>query len=135
MEEKELKVISIDKLKEYARGEIVELPGFFGDEPFVVRLKRPSMMNMARSGKIPNELLVEANNLFSGGVGKVATENKLEPGMLNDLYLILDVICEECFVEPTFKQIKEAGVELTDEQYIAVFSYTQNGVKALKSFR
>lgn len=128
-------VISIEKLKEYSKGELVELPGFIDSEPFVVRLKKPSILNMAKTGKIPNELLVDANNLFSGGVSKVATSNIMKPEMLNNLYELLDVICKECFVQPTYDEIKEAGLELTDEQYMAVFSYTQNGVKALKNFR
>ena len=37
--------------------------------------------------------------------------------------------------EPSFDDIKEAGLELTDEQMMAIFSYSQEGVKALESFR
>ena len=38
-------------------------------------------------------------------------------------------------MEPTLQQIKSAGLELSDDQIMAIFSYTQVGVKALESFR
>ena len=44
-------------------------------------------------------------------------------------------MCEASFVEPTYKELKAAGVELTDEQYMFIFGYSQNGVADLESFR
>ena len=52
-----------------------------------------------------------------------------------DLFDVMDKLCEATFVEPSYSEIKEAGIKLTDEQMMFVFSYTQNGVKALDSFR
>ena len=60
----ENKVTSIEELKKVAFGEVVELPSFVQGVPFYARLKRPSMLAMTKSGRIPNELLVEANKLF-----------------------------------------------------------------------
>lgn len=134
-ESKELKVTSIEELKNLSHGEIVELPPFQGDVPFVARLKRPSMLSLVKSGQIPNSLLKEANSLFSGGVGGVVKEGANDDKMMSNLLSILDAICEASFVEPTYQQLREAGVELTDEQYMAVFSYTQKGVKSLENFR
>lgn len=130
-----LKVTSIEELKEFALGELVELPGFTKDSSFVARLKRPSMLAMTKSGKIPNELLVEANKLFVNGTAAVATQNQMDGKMMNDLFSILEIICQESFVEPTYRELKEAGIELTDEQQMFVFAYAQRGVEALKSFR
>lgn len=130
-----LKVTSIEELKKVALGELVELPGFTKDSSFVARLKRPSMLAMTKSGKIPNELLVEANKLFVNGTAAVATQNQMDEKMMNDLFSILEIICQESFVEPSYKELKEAGIELTDEQQMFVFSYAQRGVEALKSFR
>ena len=39
------------------------------------------------------------------------------------------------FVEPSWSELKNAGIELTDEQYMFIFNYTQEGVKALEPFR
>ena len=133
MEEK--KVCTLEDLKKVFGGEIVDLPGFSSEMPvFTVRLRRPSFMAMVKNGKIPNDLLVEANNLFSKGTGGMATSSADDPKMMQNMFTILDVICEAAFVEPTYKDIKSIGMELTDEQLLAVFNYTQNGVDALKQF-
>lgn len=132
----ELKVTSISELKKMANGEIVELPGFTDGTTFVARLKRPSMLALAKSGKIPNNLLGAANKLFIG-VGNVlnSNNNKNNDDALSELFDIIEVICEECFVEPSYKELKDNGIELTDQQKLAIFTYTQRGVKSLENFR
>lgn len=132
----ELKVTSISELKKMANGEIVELPGFTDGTTFVARLKRPSMLALAKSGKIPNNLLGAANKLFIG-VGNVlnSSNNKNNEDALSELFDIIEVICEECFVEPSYKELKDNGIELTDQQKLAIFTYTQRGVKSLENFR
>lgn len=130
----ELKVTSIDEILKVAKGEVVELPGFIEGVPFIARLKRPSMLALTKSGKIPNDLLVEANKLFVNGVDAKSV-NVADSAMMSNMFNILQVICEESFVEPSYKELEEAGITLTDEQQLAIFSYTQSGVKALKPFR
>lgn len=125
-------ITTIDELKNYADGEIVELPAFGENQPFVAKLKRPSMLTLVKNGRIPNSLLVNANKLFEQGVSSFNSANE---NAMNEMFDILDVICEASFVQPTYSQIKEAGLELTDEQYLFVFDYAQNGVRSLESFR
>ena len=120
-------ITSLAQLTKYTEGQIVELPSFAEGQPFVARLRRPSMLALAKSGKIPNTLLNTANDLFMGNSGK----NKLKEDYLKDVFEVLDVICNACFMEPTYAQLQEAGVELTDDQYMFIFNYTQTGVKAL----
>lgn len=126
-----MNITNLHDLSGYAKGQIVELPPFAENQPFVARLCRPSMLSLAKSGKIPNELLSTANNLFVDG--KLDTKN--DPGALKNVFDLFDVICEACFIEPTYKDIQDAGVTLTDEQYMFIFEYSQAGVKALKPFR
>lgn len=133
--ENELKVTSIDELMDYAKGEVVKLPAFDEKHPFVARLKRPSLMAMAKSGRIPNALLDSANELFAQGPAVTANKKINDMNMMKDMLEVLDVICEEAFVEPTYAEIKKANVTLTDDQYLFIFDYTQRGVKALESFR
>ena len=128
-----LKITSIEELRNYANGNIVELPAFGDNQPFVARLKRPSMLSMVKEGKIPNSLLDAASTLFDSGAHGVM--KKYDSDSMNQLFNVIDFICEESFVEPTYQQIKEAGIELTDEQLLFVFSYSQTGVKQLESFR
>ena len=128
------KVISIEDLKKISEGEIVELPSFVEGESFFVRLRRPSMLQLAKSGKIPNELLIDANALFANGTSQAINRTLKDDDTLSRIFNLIEVICEAAFVEPTYKEIKQAGIELTDSQLLAVFSYTQNGVEGLKSF-
>lgn len=123
-----MKITSIKKLLEVSQGELVNLPPFALDTEFVAKLKRPSMMKLASNGKIPNALLSRANALFV----ERATEDPDTEEMLQELGQVMDVIAEACFVEPSWEQLKEAGIELTDEQYIAIFQYSQKGLEQLK---
>ena len=132
-EKKELKVTSIEELQKASSGALVELPSFADGTKFVARLKRPSMLSLAKSGKIPNSLLTQANSLFEEGVS--GSFDSTDENALEKCFDLFDIICDASFVEPSYKQIKDAGVELTDEQYMFVFGYAQNGVRQLESFR
>ena len=122
-------VTSISQLNEYAKGQLVELPSFGEGQPFFARLRRPSMLALAKSGKIPNSLLATANKMFDSSLD---TKNE---NMLKDFYMVMETILEAAFVEPTYQEIKDAGVQLSDGQMIFVFNYTQQGVRALDQFR
>lgn len=122
-------VTSLADLQVYAQGQVVELPGFFSEEPFVVRLRRPSLLALTKSGKIPNALLSAANELFTG------KQDKSDPVDLSEIMGVLEVICESALLEPTYKDVVDAGLTLTDEQYTAIFNFSQRGIKALEPFR
>lgn len=124
-----LQVTSLDKLKQMAHGEVIELPGFVENEPFIVRAKRPSILSLASEGAIPNNLLGLAKELFMNGLND---KNKSD---LKEINTVLKVIAETSLVEPTYKDLKEIGLTLTDIQLLALYNYTQQGVKALESFR
>lgn len=124
-------VTSLEQLKQYANGNIVRLPDFAEGQPFIAKLKRPSILGMAKQGKIPNSLLVKTNELFVQS-GSLDTE---ENSMMQEIYDVIDLIANETFVEPTYDEIKSTGIELTDEQMMFIFNYSQQGVKALESFR
>lgn len=136
MENQNLQITSIEQLKKYnTAGQVVELPPFGDGQPFVAKLKRPSMMSLAKQGKIPNQLLNSANSLFEKGPQGVIHMDEFDDETMSKLFDIIDIICEASFVEPSYSQIKEAGIDLTDEQYMFIFNYTQIGVQALDSFR
>lgn len=126
------KITNLADLKEYSKGTIVTLPEFGEGQPFVARVRRPSMLVLAKQGKIPNSLLTTANELFTGGGGGIDQDNEK---LLTEMYDVCMIICEACLIEPSLEDIKSAGMELSDDQIMAIFNYTQNGVKALESFR
>lgn len=128
-----LEVTTIDTLKEYTKGVIRELPPFEDGQPFVARLKRPSLMAMVKKGKIPNKLLSSANALFDGDSNALFDGDNADT--MQELLEIMDIVCDATFAEPTYQEIKEAGIELTDEQMMFVFQYSQGGIDSLDSFR
>lgn len=127
-----IKVTSIDQLKVMSGGEIVKLPPFIQGQDFYAKLRRPSMLKLVQSGQIPNSLLRTANMLFSGGVNE---ELDRDDEFMKDLFDLIDVLAGAVFVEPSWSELKQAEIELTDEQYMFIFNYTQEGVKQLEPFR
>ena len=130
--DKLMHITTVSDLQSYAAGTIVRFPDFGDGQPFVARVRRPSMLVLAKQGKIPNTLLTAAGELFSKGGGGLDADNE---NMLSDMYSILDVIANAALIQPSMKEIREAGLELSDDQMMAIFNYTQTGVRALESFR
>lgn len=127
--EEEKKVTTVEELKSYAIGKVVELPPFDDGMPFVARLRRPSVLGLVKSGKIPNALLSSASLLFNNK-GKGADDVDF-----SEAIELIDVFVKEALVSPSYSEILESGMDLTVEQRMAIFNYTQEGVKALDSFR
>lgn len=127
-----LQATTLDQLRQYSQGQLVRLPDIAEGMPLVIWMRRPSMLDLMAQGKIPNPLAHTATSLFSEG-GKGV--NSKDPKQMKELTEILHIFCEVSFVNPTYSQIKEAGVSLTDEQLMFVFNYVQKGNKALENFR
>ena len=121
-------VTSIEKLKQLAKGQEVELQGW-DEEPFVCVLKRPSLLGLVENGDIPNPLLHAAYVLFNGSNDPKDQVNLKEA---NDLYRI---IAKAAMVNPTYQEVVDAGLELTDLQLLEIYRFTQLGVQSLISFR
>lgn len=127
-----MSITSASDLQSYAAGVAVRFPDFAEGQPFVARVRRPSMLVLAKSGKIPNTLLNAAGELFAKGGGGLDSDNDK---MLSDMYDIMHIICEASLIQPTMAEIEGVGLQLSDDQMMAIFNYSQAGVKALESFR
>lgn len=121
-------VTSLEDLKKIAEGQEVELLGW-REEPFVCKLKRPSMLGLVANGDIPNPLLNAAYILFNGAKTSKDVINMKEQKEL------LTIMAKAAMVKPTYAELEEIGLELTDTQLLEIYNYTQIGVKALTSFR
>lgn len=128
----EMQVTSIEELKKIAKGQVIALPGFNDETPFVVRMVRPSMLDMVSDGSIPNPLIKAASKLFMKGASSI---NENDTADMKGFTELLDVICERALVEPKVSQLREIGLSLTDEQKGAILQYVQHGVNALSTFR
>lgn len=129
-----LKPTSLADIEKYKDGVVVTLPPFAEGQPFVARLTRPSMLAMVKSGKIPNSLLNQATSLFANGTGAL-NDRGVGKTDVNQLFDVIDTIIDAALKEPTLAQIRSVGMDLSDDQLMAIFSYTQSGVKALEQFR
>lgn len=127
-----MQVTSFTDLQKYAVGSVIRLPDFAEGQPFIARVRRPSMLVLAKQGKIPNKLLSTAGDLFTKGGSGLDTDDE---NMLSDMFDVMEVICESALLQPTLAEINSAGLNLTDDQMMAIFNYTQSGVKALETFR
>lgn len=125
-------ITTVSDLQSYAAGTVVRFPDFGDGQPFVARVRRPSMLVLAKQGKIPNGLLAAAGELFSKGGGGLDADNE---NMLRDMYNIMDIIATAALIQPSMDEIKSVGLELSDDQMMAIFNYSQAGIKALESFR
>lgn len=127
----QMTITTLADLEVYSKGQVVRLPDFAEGQPFVARIKRPSLLALIRSGKIPNTLLKTAGELFSQGMPDVEGDDSA----MGNLFELLDRVAEACLVEPSYEDLKTANLELSDDQYMFIFNYTQRGVKALEPFR
>lgn len=134
--ETEMNVTTLQDLKKYAEGVKVQLPSFSESCPFVVVLKSPSVVRMAMSGRIPNQLMKVAVELFTGETeekhNKTADEKLKE---MSDVRDVMELVADAAMVSPTFKEVKEAGLELSDAQLLAIYNFTQTGIEDLRFFR
>ena len=90
------------------------------------------MLVLAKQGKIPNALLNAAGELFMNGGSGMDVDNS---EMLSQIYDVCKIICESALLQPKIAEIESVGMELSDEQMMAIFNYSQNGIEALKPFR
>lgn len=123
-----MEVTSLDELKQIAQGEVIPLPGFITEKPFKARVKRVSLLGLVQKGVIPNSLLSAANELF---YGKNSNNKNVD---MKEISNVMIIMAESTLVEPSMDQLKEMDLSLTDEQIVALFNYTQKGLKAIEKF-
>lgn len=98
----------------------VEIPGFEPGERITVLLRKISIISLASSGKIPNQLMGVVAKLFDGEGRQKKGSNSFEN--IVEMSKILAIIAEAAMVEPAYSEVKEF---LTDDQLNAIFEYSQ----------
>ena len=120
-------MIILNTLDSIKTSRVVTLPDWYGGV-WECELKRPSILALAAKGAIANPLMKTARKLFYSGVSPDA-------GDLAEEGRVLVEVARAAMVKPTFDELEAAGIELTDEQLVAIFQVTQLGAKALDRFR
>lgn len=128
MAKKNLTATSVAALADIGKGELVELPGWLDDKPFVARLRRASLTGMIRAGRIPNPLIAAAQRLYEGG--RSASKATFE-----ETAKVMRMVVADALVDPKEAVLEEAGLELTEQQVDSIYMYAIRGPKALEAFR
>lgn len=129
----EKKETSIEELKEYAKGILVELPEFGEGQPFTARVRKLSLMSLAAAGKIPNNLLSVVKELLGEGGGEEKNIDIISKTRESSQFY--DFICNQVLVSPKLSELQTLGLELTDEQKMFLVSFAQGEVRSLSDFR
>ena len=130
-----MQITSLEQLQAIKQTEIVELPSFEDGTPLVVEIKKPNMMQLLTSGKIPNTLLSVATEMFNGKTGQVMGKASEDVKTLKELVGMMEILAEASLVKPSYKDIKELNIQLTENQLMAILMYSQGGIKSLEKFR
>lgn len=131
-----MQVTSLEQLKNIKLNDVVELPSFDDGTPFIAELKKPNMMMLMANGSIPNNLLNIAMDIFKDNKTKEVVDKALNNAKdFQVLTNLLVVLAEACLVRPSYKQLKDLGIELNENQLSAILTYSQGGLKALETFR
>lgn len=131
-----MQVTSLDQLKKIKRTEVILVGAFEDGTELVAEVKKPDMMALMASGKVPNALLKPAMQVFNGKTKEITDkvgDNDLDA--LKDMVGLLDVFAKETLVNPSFKDIQDCGIDLTMEMKLNLMAYAQGGVQALEDFR
>jgi hypothetical protein len=105
------------------------LPGWGADDQFVCRLRRPGLVNLvSAAGFVPNPLLAAVEEMFF--------PSEKQPRLpIDQQARALEAIARYAMVEPTFDELTDAGLELTDEQFLAIYAFALKGADGLARFR
>ena len=80
------------------------------------------------SGKLPNNLLGTVNELFDQDVkSKPMQLFEQDDNRIKDIMEIIDLVCEQSLVEPTYEEIKDV---ITDTQKMQIMGEAQGNVNA-----
>lgn len=124
----ELKVTSLEEIKKSASGQLIAFTGW-DEKPWIAKVKRVSLLDMISEGVIPNSLLSAAEQVFAG------KQSSKKPVDIKETGTVFKAVAEAVLVEPTWNDLQDAGVKVTDEQLSELFQYAQGGINGLKRFR
>lgn len=117
-------VTNIENIKKLA-GIEVPLPGWIPEEPFICRLKRVSIMDLAVKGKIPNPLLGTVIEMFE------KRANIEKPEDMVKMFDVINLFCEASMIEPTYSEVEDITA-LTDDLKMAIYNFAMEGVRKIQ---
>lgn len=122
-------ITKVEEIKARYGAQEYTLPGWEPRAPFVCRLRRPQLTAMSEiAGFIPNPLLGVVDEMF------MPTGKKVPNPTPEQRTKIMRLFAKYALVEPTLDELDAAGVQLTDEQYMAIWLLAIGGIESLTRF-
>ena len=122
-------MIDLEKLAEKHGTQTIRIHDWDGVGMIEVRAKRPGLYNMASMGFIPNPILGAMQALFSGDPARIDAVDAKKQGEC------IAAIAKYALVEPTYQEILDAGLELTDQQLTDIYQFALAGPARYAAFR
>ena len=130
-----MQVTSLEQLKNIKVTDVVNLGSFEDGTELIAEVKKPNLMQLMVEGTVPNTLMSTAMGMFKNGSGELVNKAIDDVDSLKELVGMMEVFAEASLVNPSYSQIKEIGLSLTEHQLIGILQFAQGGVKALENFR
>lgn len=141
------RVVTLEELKQFNKGIIIDIPSFVKGEFIKVKVKRidftkkflnkPEIQNFLSMPVISkymneNKSSEEVEQELTKKFEKDIQQNKFED--LNNLLPLIDELVKDTLVDPTFADFEE-NCPLTEEQKMAIFGYSVGEMVELQNFR
>lgn len=124
-------VTTLEEIKNKFEQE-VDITGFEEGDSITLKLRHINLLDLIASGKIPNTLMNTAATLFGDPNLKTKIDEKDESNGYINFNNLLDIICNNVLVTPSFDELKEY---LTDQQKLEIFYFSQGGIRKIQKFR
>ena len=143
----DLKVTSLEEIREQAKADIITIPGFKPNTTINVKVQALDMTELLLQHNVSNPLLDLVDKKAREGMDeeelKAAVMKKMggmddgdaqkRTDTIKKLSPLLKVVCQEVLVQPTFKQFENIR-PLTVTQRLAIFNHVIKGVKEKEPF-
>ena len=122
-------ITSMNEIMQAAAPQEITISGFAPGTEITVLARRPSFYTMLAAGAAPNPLIPEMEKLF------VRRDRSGHARPSEEFARTLVFIAQETLAEPSYAQLRENGIELTDDQLTEISLFATAGAEALRSFR
>lgn len=122
-------MIDLEKMAEKHGAQMIQIHDWDGTGLIEVKARRPGLYNMASMGFIPNPILGAMQALFSGDPRQINAVDAKKQGEC------ITQIAKYALVEPTYQEILDAGLELTDLQLTDLYQFALAGPARYAAFR
>lgn len=130
-----LQTTTLEQLKAIKKTEVVSLGAFDDGTELIAEVQRPYLLDLITSGKIPNSLLTAAMTMFKDGAGTVVKQSVDSVEALQQMVGLMKALAESCLVNPSYANISDCGLRLSQDQLMNILAYVQGGASHLENFR